>query len=147
MPLALRRLSPTLSLHKLNPRLLHRNGTLNSHASAKNKLDRGSLDKLPTHIDFPFLDGDRLFVRVVYSDKPVPEVMEPKITPAPLSAADIVDDQTLVHRGVRAFLKVFDDILLRDDVASKFSSQGPPDILVIDKEEFNKRVEEHKANR
>jgi len=73
--------------------------------------------------------------------------MEPKITPAPLSAADIVDDQTLVHRGVRAFLKVFDDILLRDDVASKFSSQGPPDILVIDKEEFNKRVEEHKANR
>jgi hypothetical protein len=110
-------------------------------------LDRGSLDKLPTHIDFPFLDGDRLFVRVVYSDKPVPEVMEPKITPAPLIAADIVDDQTLVHRGVKAFLKVFDDILLRDDVASKISSQGPPDILVIDKEEFNKRVEEHKTNR
>jgi hypothetical protein len=110
-------------------------------------LDRGSLDKLPTHIDFPFLDGDRLFVRVVSGDKPVPEVLEPQITPAPLSVADGVDDQTLVHRGVRAFLKVFDDILLRDDVASKLSAQGPPDILYIDKEEFDKRVAEHKANR
>ncbi|MBE3143939.1 MAG: hypothetical protein IMZ61_08450 [Planctomycetes bacterium] len=40
-------------------------------------LDRGSLGKLPTHIDYPFLDGDRLFVRVVYGDKPVPEVIEP----------------------------------------------------------------------
>jgi hypothetical protein len=66
-------------------------------------LDRGTLGKLPTHIDFPFLDGDRLFFRVVYSDKPVPEAMEPQITPAPLIAADLVDDQTLVSRGVRVF--------------------------------------------
>ncbi len=110
-------------------------------------LDRGSLGMLPTHIDYPFLDGDRLFVRVVYSDKPVPEVMEPQITPAPRMAADIVDDQTLARRGVRAFLKVFDDIKLRDDAASKLSAQGLPDVVVIDKEEFNKRVAEHKANR
>jgi len=55
---------------------------------------------LLTRIDYPFLDGDRLFFRVVYSNKPVPEVMEPQITPAPRMAADIVDDQTLARRGV-----------------------------------------------
>jgi hypothetical protein len=110
-------------------------------------LDRGSLGKLPTHIDYPFLDGDRLFVRVVYGDKPVPEVIEPQITPAPFIAADIVDDQTLVSRGVGAFLKVFDDIKLKGDAASKLSAQGLPDVVVIDREEFNKRVAEHKANR
>jgi hypothetical protein len=33
-------------------------------------LDRGSLGKLPTHIDFPFQDGDKVLVRVVYEDKP-----------------------------------------------------------------------------
>ena len=110
-------------------------------------LDRGLLGKLPTHIDFPFLDGDRLLVRVVYGDKPVPEVVEPKITPAPLIAADIVDDQTLVRRGVGAFLKVLDDIKLKDDAALILSAQDLPDVVVIDKEEFNKRVVEHEANR
>jgi hypothetical protein len=110
-------------------------------------LDRGQIDILPTHIDFPFLDGDRLLVRVVCSDQPVPEVMEPQITPAPPIPADLVDDLTLVRRGVGAFLKVFDDIKLKDDTASKLSAQGLPDVVVIDKEEFNKRVAEHKANR
>jgi hypothetical protein len=110
-------------------------------------LDRGSLGKLPTHIDYPFLDGDRLFVRVVYGDKPVPEVIEPQITPAPLIVADIVDDQMLVRRGVGAFLKVFDDIKLRDDAASKLFAQGLPYVVVIDEDEFNKRVAEHEANR
>jgi hypothetical protein len=43
-------------------------------------------------------------------------------------------------------LKVFDDIKLKDDAASKLSAQGPPDVVIIDKEEFNKRVAEHKAN-
>jgi hypothetical protein len=109
-------------------------------------LDRGQLDMLPTHIDFPFLDGDKLFVRVVYDDQPVPKAIEPQISPAPLTPADLVDDQTLVNRGVRAFLKVFDDIKLKDDAASKLSAQGPPDVVIIDKEEFNKRVAEHKAN-
>ncbi len=47
-------------------------------------LDRGSLGKLPTHIDFPFLDGDKPSVRVVYSDKPPSEILQPKITPVPI---------------------------------------------------------------
>jgi hypothetical protein len=109
-------------------------------------LDRGQIDTLPTHIDFPFLDGDRLFVRVVYGDTPIPEVMDPQITPAPLNRADIVDDQTLVNRGVKAFLKVFDDIKLRDDAATLQAAQGVPNVVIINKEEFNKRVVEHKPN-
>jgi hypothetical protein len=110
-------------------------------------LDRGQIDMLPTHIDIPVLDGDRLLVRVVYGDRSVPAVIKPQITPAPRIAADIVDDQTLVHRGVGAFLKVFDDIKLRDDAALQISSQNPPDIVVIDEDEFKKRVEEHEADR
>lgn len=109
-------------------------------------LDCGSLSKLPTHIDFPFLDSARLLVRVVYGNKPVPEVIEPQITPAPLIAADIVDDQALIRRGVAAFLKVLDDIKLKDDAASKLSAQGLPDVVLIDGEEFNKRVAEQNAN-
>ena len=110
-------------------------------------LDRGQIDILPTHIDFPFLDGDRLLVRVVYSDKPVAEVMEPQSTPVPLIAPANLDDQTLVHRGIEAFLKVFDDIKLKEDAASKLAAQGLPDVVVVDQDEFNKRVREHEANR
>jgi hypothetical protein len=110
-------------------------------------LDRGQIDMLPTHIDFPFLDGDKLLVRVVYGDKLVPEGMEPQITPAPLSAADVVDDQTQVNRGVRALLKVLDNINHRDNAATILPAQGLPDVVVIDKEEFNKRLAEQKANR
>jgi len=110
-------------------------------------LDRGQLDVLPTHIDFPFIDNGKLLARVVYNDNPVPEVIEPQVTPAPLIAAVIVDDQTLVHRGVGAFLKVFDDIKLRDEAALQFSAQNLPDIVVIDKDEFHKRVAEHEADR
>jgi len=104
-------------------------------------LDRGSLGKLPTHIDFPFQDGDKLFVRVVYEDKPSPEMIQSQITP------DVVDDHALVHEGVGAFLKVFDDIKIRDDAALHLSAQKTPDILVIDEGEFNKRVAEHEAIR
>jgi hypothetical protein len=110
-------------------------------------LDRGQLGILPTHIDFPFLDGDRLFARVVYGSKPIPEEIEPQIMPVSPAAADIVDDQTLVHRGVGAFLKVFDDIKLRDDAALPFSDRKVPDIVVINEDEFNQRVAEHEANR
>ncbi len=110
-------------------------------------LDRGQLDILPTHIDYPFLDDNRLFVRVVYRDKPVPQALEPKITLAPLIPAGIVDDQTLVHRGVGAFLKIFDDIKLRDNAALQLSAQNLPGIVVIDEDEFNKRVAEHEAER
>jgi hypothetical protein len=109
-------------------------------------LERGSLGKLPTHIEFPFQDGEKLFVRVVYDDKPLLQVIEPQIMPMPIVVTNIVDDQALVHQGVGAFLKVCNDIQLRDDAASHFSAQGPPDMMVIDKEEFNKRVAEHEAS-
>ena len=102
-------------------------------------LDRGQFGILPTHIDFPFIDNGKLLVRVVYSDNP-------QTVPAPPIDIAMVDDHTLVHQGVGAFLKVFDDIKLRDDVASQLSAQNPPDIVVIDEDEFKKRVAEHEAN-
>jgi len=110
-------------------------------------LDRGSLDKLPTHVDFPFLDGEKVFARVVYDNSPSPEVLEPQIVPIPVVAANAVDDQALVRQGVGAFLKVFDDIQNRDEVASQLSDQSPPDIVIIARDEFNKRVAEHEASR
>jgi len=109
-------------------------------------LDRGSVGKLPTHIDFPFLDGDRLRVGVVYNNEPVPGLINPQTVQAPPIKVEVVDDHTLVSRGVGAFLKVFDDIKLRDDAALKLSAQGLPDVVVIDAEGFNKRVAEHKVN-
>ncbi len=107
-------------------------------------LDRGQIDVLPTHIDYPFVEGDLLFARVVYDNKLAPDPVEPQAIPAPPTA---VDDQTLVDRGVGAFLKVFDDIKLRGDAASQLSTQNRPNILVIDESEFNKRVAEHEAER
>ena len=60
----------------------------------------------------------------------------------------IADDQALVRQGVGALLKVFDDIKLRKDAAALLSSaQSLPDIVVINEDEFNKRVAEHEANR
>jgi hypothetical protein len=44
-------------------------------------------------------------------------------------------------------LKVFDDIQIRDDAASQPATQDLPKIVVIDKDEFKKRVAEHEANR
>jgi len=80
-------------------------------------LERGLLSKLPTHIDYPFMDGDKLFVRVVYEDKPSPEMIQSQTAP------DVVDDHALlVHEGVGAFLKVFDDIKIRDDAALHLST-------------------------
>ena len=108
-------------------------------------LERGQLGLLPTHIDYPYLDGDRVFVRVVYGDKPVPGGMDPQATPVPPIEAESVDEQTMLRRGVKAFLKVLDDIELKDIAASKLSAQDLPNVVVIDKEEFNKRVAEHKA--
>jgi hypothetical protein len=95
-------------------------------------LDRGQLGKLPTHIDFPVIDNGKLLFRVAYSDNP---------QPVPDPPAAIADDQMLVRQGVGAFLKVFDDIKLRDD-AAQISAQNPPDIVVIDEDEFNRRVAE-----
>jgi hypothetical protein len=103
-------------------------------------LDRGQFGRLPTHIDFPFVANGKLLARVVYSDNPHQSEAAPPVDIA------MVDDHTLVRQGVGAFLKVFDDIKLRDD-AAQVSAQNPPDIVVIDAAEFNKRVAEHEAIR
>lgn len=103
-------------------------------------LERGQLGKLPTHIDFPFVDSGRVLVRVVYDDGPQP-------IPVPPMKSAQVDDHMLVRQGVGAFLKVFDDIKLRDDAASQLSAQDLPDIVVIGEDEFNKRVAELEAQR
>jgi hypothetical protein len=109
-------------------------------------LNRGQIDKLPTHIDYSFLDADRLFVRVVYGDEPVPEVAKPLIIPPPMTAT-MVDKQALVRQGVGAFLKLFDDIKPRDAAALQPSAQNLPSILVIGEDEFNQRIAEHEASR
>jgi len=102
-------------------------------------LDRGQFGRLPTHIDFPFVDNGKLIARVVYSDTP-------QSAPAPPVNTAKVDDHMLVRQGVGAFLKVFDDIKLRDD-AAQISALNLPDIVVIDEDEFNKRIAEYEANR
>ena len=103
-------------------------------------LNRGELGKLPTHIDFPFSDDGKLLVRVAYSD-------ESQSAPTQPIGLTTVDDHSLVRQGVGAFLKVFDDIQLRDNAASQLSAQEMPAIAVIDEAEFNKRVAEQQANR
>ena len=108
-------------------------------------LDRGQLEKLPTHIDFPFIDNGKLSVRVVYSDPP----QLPSVLPAPALPVDVamLDNRTFLRQVVGAFLKVFDDIKLKDDAILQLSAQNLPDIVVIDEGEFNKRVAEHEVNR
>lgn len=49
----------------------------------------------------------------------------------PAAASVKVDDQTLLRQGMAAFLKVFDDIKLRDN-ATLHHMQNIADILVID---------------
>lgn len=103
-------------------------------------LDRGQLGKLPTHIDYPFIDNGKLVARVVYAEE---------AEPAPVSQVDdaAVDERTFVRQVAGAFLKVFDDIKRRDDATLQLSAQTPPDVVIIDEDEFNKRVAEHEANR
>lgn len=102
-------------------------------------LERGSLKHLPSHVDYPFLDNGKRLVRVVYEEQPQPTPPAPAdVTPAA--------DHALVEKGVGAFLKVFDDIQLRDEKAAELAAQTPPDIVVIDYQEFQKRVAEHEAS-
>jgi hypothetical protein len=100
-------------------------------------LDRGQIGKLPTHIDYPFIDNGKLMVRVVYRNDLQPIPVPP----------ETVDDQKLVQAGVGAFLKVFDDIKLREDAAIKLSEQKVPDIMVIEESEFEKRITEFEIDR
>lgn len=104
-------------------------------------LDRGELGELPSHIDYPFVDNGKLMVRVVYSEPPQP------VPAPPMVDAAMIDDHRFVRQVAGAFLKVFDDIKLRDDAALLLSAQNPPDIAIIDDVEFNKRVAEHEINR
>jgi hypothetical protein len=96
-------------------------------------LERGSLDRLPTHIEYPLVDGDKVFVRVVYGDRPVPP-----------TTVEVVEDQALVNRGVAALVKIFDENKSGNEAASKLSAQFTPVVIPIDEEEFNKKVAEHK---
>jgi hypothetical protein len=102
-------------------------------------LDRGRFGKLPTHVDYPFIDNGKVLVRVVYGNEP---------QSAPTVPADIavVDDHTLVRQGVGAFLKVFDDIKRREDSAH-LPVQHLPEIVVIDEDEFKKRLAEQEVDR
>lgn len=103
-------------------------------------LDRGQFDSLPTHLEYPIVDNGRLAVRVVYDDnRPLPPLETPNKNPS-------VDDYARLRRGVAAFLKVFDDIKLRDDAALLLSTQNLPDLVVIEEDEFKRRVAEHEAN-
>jgi hypothetical protein len=111
-------------------------------------LDRGTLGKLPTHIGFSIPKEDRLLVGVIYKDERasagwinLPDT--PSQQPVEVTA---VDDHVLVHQGVGAFLKVFDDIKQRDDAALKLPAQLTPDIVIIDELEFKKRILEYEAD-
>ena len=57
------------------------------------------------------------------------------------------DDHTFLRQVAGAFLKVFDDIKIKDDAILELSAQNEPDIVVIDEDEFHKRVAEHEVNR
>ncbi|MCL4270857.1 MAG: hypothetical protein KJZ72_14980 [Anaerolineales bacterium] len=103
-------------------------------------LDRGSFGKLPTHIDYPFIDKGKVLVRIVFSDIQPPIPITPVDTLTP-------NDNKFMHQIAGAFLKVFEDIKLSDDAALLLSAQNPPDIAIIDELEFNKRVLEHEVNR
>ncbi|MCE9644692.1 MAG: hypothetical protein K8S20_01740 [Chloroflexi bacterium] len=103
-------------------------------------LDRGQFDKLPTHIDFPHVDDGKLLVRIVYAEAP---------PPAPLVQVEntVPDDRAFARKVAGAFLKIFDDIKLKDDAVLSLSAQVPPEVVVIDEDEFSKRVAEHEVNR
>lgn len=103
-------------------------------------LDRGSFGKLPTHVDYPFVDNGKVMVRVVFGDTHQP-------VPAPRVDTVALKDNRFMHQVAGAFLKVFEDIKLRDDAALLLSAQNPPDVVIIDEDEFNKRVAEHEVNR
>jgi hypothetical protein len=103
-------------------------------------LDRGRFSKLPTHVDYPFVDNGKVLVRVVYDDKPQIAAI------LPVESAIAVDDQTLVKEGVGAFLKVFNDIQRRGEAAPAYA-QKLPDIVMIDEDAFKKRVAEQEAIR
>jgi hypothetical protein len=109
-------------------------------------LDRGQMDMLPKDMDYPFLDGDRFFVRVGDGDQPVPEMPKPSKVSSPSKAPELAGDRKQVLRGVGALLKDFDDIRFRNDGAVNLSPQGLPDGGVENEEGFNQRAAEPRPN-
>ena len=107
-------------------------------------LERGALGRLPTHIDYPFQDGERVFVRVVYDEEPAPGWQNPPAVPVLPTTIKVVDDQAQINQGVVALLKIIEDNKPKGEAATKLSTKGPPDIISIDEEEFKKRVAEHR---
>jgi len=107
-------------------------------------LERGSIVMLPSHIDYPFVDGDKVFVRVVLDNQPAPVWLIPPATPVVPTHVDIVGDPVQLKQAVVALVKIMDDKELKGQTASKLSDQGPPDVISIDEEEFKKRVAEHR---
>lgn len=108
-------------------------------------LDRGQLGELPTHIDYPFVDNGKIMVRVVLNE-PLQSALVPQVIKG-VDDAVMLDDHRFIRQVAGAFLKIFDDIKLRDDAALLLSAQDPPDIVIIDEDEFNKRVAAHEINR
>ena len=102
-------------------------------------LDRGRFGKLPTHVDYPFVDNGKVLVRVVYGN-------ESQSAPTVPEDITVVDDHTRVRQGVGAFLKVFDDIKLREDAAQHYA-RHLPELVVIDEDEFKKRLAEQEVDR
>lgn len=101
-------------------------------------LERGQIETLPTHIDFPYVDNGKVLVRVVYEN---PAQSVASTPPA------VTDDLTFARQMAKSFVKIFEDIKLKDDAILQLSAQDNPDIVVIDAEEFQKRVAEHEINR
>ncbi len=104
-------------------------------------LDRGNFGKLPTHIDYPFIDKGKVMVRVVFGEGRQPDPIPP------VEETTILNDNRFMQQVAGAFLKVFEDIKLRDDATLLLSAQNPPDISVINEVEFKRRVMEHEVNR
>jgi hypothetical protein len=107
-------------------------------------LDRGKLDKFPTHIEYPFLEGDRLYIRAVYSTEPVPSWKTPEITPVIPANIGNGEDIGPVDLGLVTLLKIFAENKTTGEAALGLPPQSLPDIVRIDEEEFQKQVAEHK---
>lgn len=102
-------------------------------------LDRGRLGRLPTHIDFPFIDNGKVLVRVVYSDSP----------PAMGASAGVrsTDEHARVHEAVGALLKGLNEAKLPAAAALQLPGPNQPDVVLIDRADFVKRLAEQEATR
>jgi len=106
-------------------------------------LDSGRIETLPTHIDFPALDDGRQMVRVVYDDDSATGQTDTETVPAPPVTVKIVGDVNFLSQGVESFIKILNDMKQKSKTAAMPIAQGLPDLMLIDKEEFNKKVADY----